>query len=451
MSMDRAAALRNAEKLLRQGKLDRAIAEYARIAEAQPHDWHVANALGDLYVRAGQVDRGVDCFVRAADDLAGGGLPRQALVLYRKALTLKPDHAHARTRASRIDSGAGVSSDPRVLLTTAERQLRASLIDEGVALLKQALIEDTGRQQEVAALAWALAPELPHAGFAVVRLLAEMAIARGDWGAAAAELEEFVARAPSHIEALSALIDVCVDGRLDATMHEAQGQLVDAYLAVGRAAEARVIAEDLVAREPWDRANIERFRSSLRLLGVQDPDDVIAKRLSGESPFVSTDRSLRGDELRVREVHLPQGASAGAVETAAAEKAGAPAGGGPDDEYARAIALQEGGRIDEAMAALAAASRTPRLRFQAASRLGRIHRERGRFTEAVEWLERAAEAPPPIADEWHAVLYELAEALESANEPARALAICLELQADAGDYRDVSARVARLANSQARG
>ena len=55
--IDRAATLRNAEKLLRQGKLDPAIAEYLRIVEDQPGDWNTANTLGDLYVRAGQTDR----------------------------------------------------------------------------------------------------------------------------------------------------------------------------------------------------------------------------------------------------------------------------------------------------------------------------------------------------------------------------------------------------------
>jgi hypothetical protein len=49
------------------------------------------------------------------------------------------------------------------------------------------------------------------------------------------------------------------------------------------------------------------------------------------------------------------------------------------------------------------------------------------------------------------VLYELADALESAGEPARALAVWLELQADAGVYRDVAARVDRLANMKAQG
>src|SRR5207244_1313284 len=42
-------------------------------------------------------------------------------------------------------------------------------------------------------------------------------------------------------------------------------------------------------REPWERANIERFRRTLELLGDPDPDGVIAERLSGQTPFTSTD------------------------------------------------------------------------------------------------------------------------------------------------------------------
>ena len=43
------------------------------------------------------------------------------------------------------------------------------------------------------------------------------------------------------------------------------------------------------------------------------------------------------------------------------------------------------------------------------------------------------------------LLYELADALEATGEVERALATCMELQSNAGDFRDVKARVSRLA------
>ena len=57
MAFDRNGTLRNAEKLLRSGKVDAAIAEYLRVIEDQPTDWATTNTVGDLYVRAGQVDK----------------------------------------------------------------------------------------------------------------------------------------------------------------------------------------------------------------------------------------------------------------------------------------------------------------------------------------------------------------------------------------------------------
>ena len=50
MAIDRAAALRTAEALLRQERLEPAIAEDLRVVEDQPRDWNTANTLCDHYV-----------------------------------------------------------------------------------------------------------------------------------------------------------------------------------------------------------------------------------------------------------------------------------------------------------------------------------------------------------------------------------------------------------------
>ena len=70
---------------------------------------------------------------------------------------------------------------------------------------------------------------------------------------------------------------------------------------------------------------------------------------------------------------------------------------------------------------------------------------------SLDWLERATQAPAPNEDDGRQVLYELADGLEQAGESARALAVCLKLQAVAADYKDIAARVDRLAKAQARG
>ena len=731
MALDRAAKLRTAEKLLRQGKPEAAITEYLLIVGDQPRDWITANILGDLYVRSGQTDKAVDQFARIADGLNQDGFTSKAIALYKKALKIKPDHEHALLEAGKIAASQGLlldartflktlsegyrargnerglaevriqlgsldpndyparldgarariliqdtagavrelkalaeelagkgrhaeaiqglreaavlspeddeirerllavylatgdyararecastagqfkdiaarldelgqkdealtalreaarldpadgelkvylarafvargdfasaaeyltvetaGNDPRLLLTVATIQLRDGKLDEGVALVRRLLEENPSSRDDVAQLGWNIADHVPEAGFIVVGLAADTAVAESDWPSAAAAWQEFVTRIPSHIPALMRLIEICVDGGLEATLYSAQGQLADAYIAAGSAAEARFIAEDLVAREPWERANIERFRRALVLSGEPDPDALIAERLSGETPFTSTDLSLGGDELPPFEtpaaavpagspppsvaaeepaapppVRLNHPASSGSVVKPDGEPQGRnqfelgrnavdfqslmdefespptarartesvevdlsivldeinepvvtpdapsqPAGDlddvfaqlrteasrrtaleAADEEYQLGLALHKAGKIDECIPALQAASRAPRLRFVTASLLGRIFRERGMTAEAIESFERAAEAPPATPEAGHELLYDLADALEHAGETARALAICMELHAEVGDYRDISIRIDRLSRVQSRG
>jgi tetratricopeptide (TPR) repeat protein len=107
------------------------------------------------------------------------------------------------------------------------------------------------------------------------------------------------------------------------------------------------------------------------------------------------------------------------------------------------------GEVEAAAACLRSAARDPQFRFRAASMLARFARDRQQFPEAIEWLERAAEAPAPTAEASHGLLYELGDTLESAQEDARALAVFIELQTLAPGYRDVDDRVADLSRRQA--
>jgi tetratricopeptide (TPR) repeat protein len=730
LPIDRAATLRNAEKLIRQGKLDAAIGEYVRLVDDQPGDWNLANALGDLHARAGQIDKAIEQFIQIADSLNDQGAAAKAAAVYKKILKLKPDHEHtlvqisenlgsqgryadarahlnalielrrgkgdvrgtlqakirlgsldpedyegrlqaASARIEMGDKGGALSElkeiageladkgrqpeaievlreaaklnpddeeireklldvyvaagdfararecatsieqfrmlaaaleaagnpdealdtlrqaaavnpgdtelsaqlakafvakgdlataaeyltaetagdDPQLLMTVADIQLRGDKFEDGLAIVRRLLEEDPSRREQIALLGWTVAEKAPEAGFLVVELAADSAVAQSDWPAAAAALQEFVTRVPNHIPALMRLVEICVDGGLESTMYSAQAQLADAYIAAGAATEARFIAEDLVAREPWEKSNIERFRRALVLLGEPDPDALIASRLSGESPFTSTDLSggslfddLPPPELppepdeaamdallkaaaaaddpvkkvarkpvprRVEEDHHFE-LSANAIDLdsilgdfespappatahAASEdvevdlsivldkiKPPAPAAApdakaaestdldgvfgnmrdqsskrsGLDEaekEYKRGLALRAAGDIDGCIQALEKASRAPKLRFGTSWLIARLYRERDMMPKALEWLERASQAPAPTTDESHQLLYELAEALEKTGEVARALAVCMELQSDAGTYRDLDKWIDRLTKVQAGG
>jgi tetratricopeptide (TPR) repeat protein len=658
LALDREDTLKKAEKLLRQGRLEGAIAEYVRIVAEFPRDWNTANALGDLYARGGQRDKAAEQYTRIAEHLMHEGFYSKAAALYKKLLKVRPDDESTQLQLAEISAKQGLladaksyfsavaakrrgrgdragtaeivirlgsldpadidarmaaaatvaemgdetaaaaryreihddlrekdrieealaalreavrlnpydndgrgilaraaveagdldaartyldrdtaGSDPALLIALAEIELRSNNLDGARALLPELLATDKVLRTPLIDLAWSLTGTHQESAFTCADAVVDDYIAQRQFEEAGAVLQEFVVRVPRHVPALLKLIEVCVDGGFETTMYEAQTQLTDAYLDSGQASEARVVAEDLVAREPWEKAHIERFRKALVMLRVPDPDTLIAERLSGQSPFMATDPFIdlndptpevdipldapaeRMAELPAAEIEAapvpqpavepaavfdvddvpaPPAASApakptrgrkkAAVEAAAAEAAGeidltsalgglsGDEGGGANgheldpvfQELRREVSQQssadnsaqhmtiaraylEMGLTDEAIPALRTAAKSSVLRFEAASLLGRLHKQRGEAADAIEWLERAAEAPAPTVDDGRALLYELGTTLQDAGENARALAVFLELQAEGGEYRDVRIRAERLAGGQSGG
>ena len=121
------------------------------------------------------------------------------------------------------------------------------------------------------------------------------------------------------------------------------------------------------------------------------------------------------------------------------------------EQYRLALTYRDLGMNDEAVKALEAAARSPRQRFDACSLLGQVYLEKDDTALAVDWFERAAEAPAPTPDAGRALLYDLAETLEKIGEHARALAVFVELESESGGYRDVARRIERLSKVQAKG
>lgn len=464
-------------------------------------------------------------------DLMEKGRSTDALAALREAVRLNPDDKEGRVELARHAIASGnvaaarlyldaetAAADPALQLALAGIELRSGNLDQGRGALQQLLAADAAHSDRILEIAWSLAGTAPDAAFVCVEIVVDHLMSSSAYADAASLLQEFVTRQRGQIPALLKLVEVCVDGGLEATMYETQAQLTDAYLASGQAAEARVIAEDLVAREPWEQAHMERLRRALVMLKVSDPDTFIAERLSGQAPFTATDHFVELEPprpvappepsqaqllaepdataaqadiekmeapVRPSPVVAPRPSettnSAGSVEidltTLLGDLQGRPMMTTPPEpenldevfqDFRDEVSRQNGtddaaqhlklartylemGMSDDAIGSLETAARSPRHRFDAAPTLGRLYRDMKDMPHAIEWLERAAEAPAPGPDDGRALLYDLGATLEEAGETARALAIFLELQADAGSYRDVAARVDRLARVQAGG
>ncbi len=419
--------------------------------------------------------------------LESAGQQSEVLSVWARIADLDPSDIEARVRLVRGNLGAGdtvaarrhlsietATQDPSLWMALAEAELRQGRFEDGKAAVASALAANPEQREAAIAMACRLAEQSPDSAYPGIEAVTDAALAEGDYAAAAAALHEFVTRVRRHIVALMRLVEICVDGGLEATMYSAQAQLADAYLDAGRGLEARIISEDLVAREPWDRANIERFRRALEMLGEADPDAIIADRLSGESPFMATDKMDLNEgvdfdapvEAPAPKAQTETSADTDADDDAKAAKRGKAgkgrAGDAPEEQKAQdeevaaeqlrlAHTYRDMDMVDDAIQSLERASRSSRLRFEAASLLGRLHMDRGERSKALDWFERAAEAPAPTPEAGRALLYDLASALEAIGESGRALAVFGELDADVHGYRDVTQRLERLSRVQARG
>ncbi|HSL23253.1 MAG TPA: tetratricopeptide repeat protein [Vicinamibacterales bacterium] len=566
---DEGVLLELAEVSTKQGLLADAKAQFSAVAERRRQRGDTMGA-AEIVVRLGSLDPSdIDARLNAARALAEGGSAsiaaeryrgvsadlfeknreQDALAALREAVRLNPADVGGRTQLARAYLGRGdvasarefltvetAADDPGLLVALVEMELREQRLEAAAPIVARVLELDPSKVNDVINVGWSFCQSYPEGAFLCVDKASDVAIAQKDFQTAASMLQEYIARATLQVPALLKLVEVCVDGGLEATMYETQAQLCDAYLASERASEARVISEDLVAREPWEGAHIERFRQALVMLHVSDPDTVIAERLNGQVPFVATDHFMDGEptpaetmvsaseqeptaqheEEPVTEVP-PGGALAAPPATppaAGPSKEGGDDEGGEevdmdalramlreveggdaasgasevdltsallsfdsgaivtpprpaaslDEVFANArdqVSRQPGaeeaaeqlklgktclgmGMVEEAVRALELAARSPRHRFEAASALGRLYQQKNETALAVEWMERAAEAPAPSAEEGRSLLYDLGVILEQTGETARALAVFLELLADAGTFRDVQARVDRL-------
>lgn len=499
MPADREAAVKRAEKLLRQGKLDGAIEEYVRLIEDQPRDWNAINALGDLYVRAGNAERAVAQFTRIGDHLFGEGFFPRAAAVYKKALKVQPGHeqtlsrlaeiaaqqgvfvdaraylrqlaevrrgrgdeaglAECRARLAALDDAGGSAAqaaappaaaapappaapapapepaedDPAALLAHAERELAGGDELRARPMLTRVLMLDPDRHEAVLRLALDLARGgRIDSAQGCVDVVADAALLGGDWQRAIEALQAFSAIV-RRLPVLVKLVEVCVDAGLDEPMRAAQALLADAYLEAGSGTEARVIAEDLLEADPDNAAHRARLRRAQEILGIApEPEEA--------EPAQTRAGDVAAPE--VVEVDLTEAL------TTAGPAAPPPAADESTTTYVRGMQQLQAGRLAEATATLEAAARNPRTRLKAAAELGRLQLQRGDLQRGVEWLQLAADGPAPTPEEGFAVLYDLADALERQGETARALAILVDLDADAGGYRDVGARIERLTRTQ---
>jgi len=404
---NRDGRLKKAEKLLKQGKVADAIAEYVRLVEDKPSDWNSANVLGDLYLKIGQAESAAEHFTRAADHLYGEGFFPRASALYKKVLKVRRGDDHALWQLADIAGRNGLSLDARSNYSRLIQDRRAAGNEQGAVdcVIRLGLLGDASVEaRSVAARALLERGESKQAA----RLIMSVA--------------DILTKEERLAEAFETLQEAA---QLDPSDQEIQ---------LKRAAAAPPVAP---APGPVEEPALRIEHEDLPLtLAVAEPDvviipDVVVAPVTSlpdpeppESlPLESFFEELRGKVARDQEIRARE-------------------------QLERGMRHLAENRPAEAITNLEEASRNPALRFESASRLGRIYLGRGDVERSIEWMERALEAPAPAVEDRLELMYDLADALANQGETSRAMALFMEVESESCGYRDVRERIAQLSQAE---
>ncbi len=143
MAYNKSKFVESAQKLLNQGKVAQAIAEYQQILKYEPKDQVTLMTIGELYIRQGETFQAIDYFERLAQIFVGDGFLTKAIAVYKRIAKLAPEEIRPLERLADLYVQQGVMSEARPLfLQLAEIHLKNNRQTEAVGLLKKLLLAE---------------------------------------------------------------------------------------------------------------------------------------------------------------------------------------------------------------------------------------------------------------------------------------------------------------------
>jgi pilus assembly protein FimV len=204
MAYNKSKFVEAAQKLLNQGKVAQAIAEYQQILKYEPRDQVTLMTIGELYIRQGETIQAIDYFERLAQLFVSDGFLTKAIAVYKRIAKLAPEEIRPLEKLADLYVQQGVMSEARPLfLQLAELHLKNNKQPEAVALLKKLLSAEPDNLRIQIRLA-DLYQAMGQSGEALDTYVsaAQRALARGDQ----AECEKLADKAlhldPKHLDAL---------------------------------------------------------------------------------------------------------------------------------------------------------------------------------------------------------------------------------------------------------
>jgi len=137
---NKAKVLASAEKNVKAGKLQQAIADYEKIIKEDAKDLTVLNTIGDLYSRLGKTEQATTYYKRVGDAFASNGFTVKAIAMYKKITKLDSSSVDSLTRLAELYAQQGLHSDARTQYAhVAEQHLKAGSLDKAAHVFQKVL------------------------------------------------------------------------------------------------------------------------------------------------------------------------------------------------------------------------------------------------------------------------------------------------------------------------
>lgn len=107
---DKSAIIKEAQRYIARGQIDKAIAEWEKLAKEYP-DGNTFNTIGDLYLKRGNKSEAIDAFHKAASFLRQEGFALKALALYKKILNINAGDPEALYSLGELNEAKGLTMD----------------------------------------------------------------------------------------------------------------------------------------------------------------------------------------------------------------------------------------------------------------------------------------------------------------------------------------------------
>jgi tetratricopeptide (TPR) repeat protein len=122
--IDKARVIELAERQVKAGRIEEAIAEYGKLLQGDSPDISINNIIGDLYAQIGRTDEAIRSFQSVASHYESEGYHSQALALYKKINKLAPDDVVTIVRMGDLFAAQGFAAEAKREYLKAEQRLR---------------------------------------------------------------------------------------------------------------------------------------------------------------------------------------------------------------------------------------------------------------------------------------------------------------------------------------